>query len=72
MAAERQLVALVSALDVPEVPEFFDQVVAAGGHLWACVSADMMKIAEDDHESIFSAPDFIQKTAAPNCCSSEP
>ena len=52
---------------VPEVPEFLDQVVAAGGHLWACrLSADMLHVAEadlrDDVEGIISAADFIELT----------
>src|SRR5207249_3501916 len=33
----------ISDLGVPDVPEFLEQIVAAGGHLWACrMSADMM------------------------------
>jgi predicted peroxiredoxin len=52
---------------VPEVPEFLDQIVAAGGHLWACrMSADMNHLVEsdlrDDVEGIISASDFIDKT----------
>jgi peroxiredoxin family protein len=58
----------IADLGVPEVPEFLDQIVAAGGHLWACrMSADMMKLGEgdlhDDVEGIISAADFIEKTA---------
>jgi peroxiredoxin family protein len=58
----------MAALDIPEVPDFLDQIVAAGGHLWACrLSADMMKIDEsdlrDDIEGIISASDFIEMTA---------
>jgi peroxiredoxin family protein len=58
----------IAELGVPEVPEFLDQVVAAGGHLWACrMSADMMKLTEsdlrDDVEGIISAADFIGLTA---------
>ena len=54
-------------LGAPEVPEFLDQIVAAGGHLWACrMSADMMKLTEsdlrDDVEGIISAADFIELT----------
>jgi peroxiredoxin family protein len=57
----------IAALGVPEIPEFLDQIVAAGGHLWACrLSADMMKLDEedlrDDVEGIISAADFIEKT----------
>jgi peroxiredoxin family protein len=58
----------IADLGVPEVPEFLDQIVAAGGHLWACrMSADMMKLTEndlrDDVEGIISAADFIERTA---------
>jgi len=57
----------MAALDIPEVPDFLDQIVAAGGHLWACrLSADMMQIDEsdlrDDVEGIISASDFIDMT----------
>ena len=55
-------------LDVPEVPEFLEQIVASGGHLWACrMSADMNHLTEadlyDEVEAIISASDFIEKTA---------
>jgi len=54
-------------LDVPEVPEFLEQIVASGGHLWACrMSADMNKLTKEDLydevEDIISATDFIEKT----------
>ena len=57
----------IADLGVPEVPDFLDQIVASGGHLWACrMSADMMKLHEsdlrDDVEGIISAADFIEKT----------
>ena len=57
----------IADLDVPEVPEFLDQIVASGGHLWACrLSADMNNLKEadlyDDVEGIISASDFIEKT----------
>ena len=53
---------------VPEVPEFLEQIVEAGGHLWACrMSADMMHLDEHDLyeevEGIISATDFIELTA---------
>ena len=65
--ATKMLKKQISDLGVPEVPEFLDQIVAAGGHLWACrMSADMMKIdvadLRDDVEGIISASDFIEKT----------
>ena len=54
-------------LDIPPVPEFLEQIVASGGHLWACrLSADMNHLTEDDLydevEGIISASDFIEKT----------
>ena len=57
----------IAALDVPEVPDFLAQIVASGGHLWACrMSADMNRLSEedlyDDVEGIISASDFIEKT----------
>jgi peroxiredoxin family protein len=58
----------ISDLGVPEVPDFLDQIVAAGGHLWACrMSADMNKLTlpdlRDDVEAIISATDFIEMSA---------
>ena len=57
----------ISDLDVPEVPEFLEQIHESGGHLWACrMSADMMKLHEEDLydgvEGIISATDFIELT----------
>ena len=57
----------IADLGVPEIPDFLDQIVAAGGHLWACrMSADMNHLTEtdlrDDVEGIISASDFIEKT----------
>lgn len=57
----------IAALDVPEVPDFLEQIVASGGHLWACrMSADMNHLTKedlyDDVEAIISASDFIEKT----------
>jgi peroxiredoxin family protein len=57
----------IAEVGVPEVPEFLEQIVASGGHLWACrMSADMMHLAEEDLyeevEGIISAADFIEKT----------
>lgn len=57
----------IAGQGVPEVPEFLDQIVAAGGHLWACrMSADMnkyeLKDLRDDVEGIISATDFIEMT----------
>ncbi len=39
----------IADVGVPEVPEFLEQIVASGGHLWACrMSADMMHLTEND------------------------
>jgi peroxiredoxin family protein len=57
----------IADLDVPEVPDFLEQIVASGGHLWACrMSADMNHVTEadlyDEVEAIISASEFIEKT----------
>ncbi|MGE5828819.1 MAG: DsrE/DsrF/DrsH-like family protein [Micromonosporaceae bacterium] len=57
----------IAAVGVPDVPEFLEQIVDSGGHLWACrMSADMMHLTMDDLydkvEGIISAADFIEKT----------
>jgi peroxiredoxin family protein len=57
----------IAEVGVPEVPEFLAQIVASGGHLWACrMSADMMRLTGADLyeevEGIISAADFIEKT----------
>ena len=57
----------IADVGVPEVPEFLAQIVASGGHLWACrMSADMMHLDKgdlyDEVEGIISAADFIDKT----------
>jgi peroxiredoxin family protein len=57
----------IADLDVPEVPEFLEQIVASGGHLWACrMSADMNKLTKedlyDDVEDIINAAQFIEMT----------
>ncbi len=65
--ATKMLKKQIADLGIPEVPDFLDQIVAAGGHLWACrMSADMLKIDEsdlrDDVEGIINASDFIELT----------
>lgn len=65
--ATKMLKKQIAELGVPEVPDFLDHIVAAGGHLWACrMSADMLKIDEsdlrDDVEAIINASDFIEMT----------
>ncbi len=67
-AATKMLKKQIADLGVPEVPDFLDQIVAAGGTLWACrMSADMNKLDEsdlrDDVSGIISASDFIEMTA---------
>ena len=57
----------IADLDVPEVPEFLEQIVASGGHLWACrMSADMNKLTMEDLydevEDIINAAQFIEMT----------
>jgi peroxiredoxin family protein len=57
----------IAEVGVPEIPEFLEQIVAAGGHLWACrMSADMNHLAKedlyDDVEAIINASDFIEMT----------
>ncbi|MGW7681601.1 DsrE/DsrF/DrsH-like family protein [Kribbella sp. NPDC054772] len=65
--ATRQMKKQIREIGVPDVPEFLDQIVASGGHLWACrMSADLMHLDESDLyeavEGIISAADFIEKT----------
>jgi peroxiredoxin family protein len=65
--ATRQMRKQIQEIGVPDVPEFLEQIVASGGHLWACrMSADMMHLDESDLydavEGIISASDFIEKT----------
>jgi peroxiredoxin family protein len=57
----------IADVGVPEVPEFLQQIVDSGGHLWACrMSADMNHLTMDDLydgvEAIISAADFIEMT----------
>ncbi|MCB0915020.1 MAG: DsrE/DsrF/DrsH-like family protein [Actinobacteria bacterium] len=57
----------IEDLGIPEVPDFLDQIVASGGHLWACrMSADMNNLTEsdlrDDIDGIINATDFIEMT----------
>ncbi|GIF02066.1 DsrE/DsrF/DrsH-like family protein [Paractinoplanes rishiriensis] len=65
--ATHQMKKQIAEVGVPEVPEFLDQIVASGGHLWACrMSAEMMHLTEGDLyegvEGIINAADFIEKT----------
>ena len=65
--ATHQMKKSIAEVGVPEVPDFLQQIVDSGGHLWACrMSADMNHLTEDDLydevEGIISASDFIEKT----------
>ena len=65
--ATKMLKKQIADLDVPEIPDFLDQIVAAGGHLWGCrMSADMNKLTmadlRDDVDGIINASDFIEMT----------
>ncbi len=65
--ATSQLRKSIAELDIPDVPEFLDQIAASGGHLWACrLSADMQHLGlddlRDDIEGVISASDFIEMT----------
>ncbi len=65
--ATHQMKKQIAGIGVPTVPEFLQQIVDSGGHLWACrMSADMMHLDENDLyepvEGIISAADFIEKT----------
>ncbi|MCX6399832.1 MAG: DsrE/DsrF/DrsH-like family protein [Propionibacteriales bacterium] len=66
--ATHQMRKAIDDLGIPEVPEFLQQIVDSGGHLWACrMSADMQGLEEADLfeevEAIISAADFIELTA---------
>ena len=55
----------IAALGVPEVPDFLEQIIGAGGHLWACrLSADMNHLTDadlhDGVEGIINASEFIE------------
>ena len=63
--ATHQMKKSIAALGVPEVPDFLEQIVAAGGHLWACrLSADMNQLTDSDLyegvEGIINASEFIE------------
>ena len=65
--ATKMLKDQLDELELPGVRDFLDQIVASGGHLWACrLSADMNKVDMDDLyegvEDIISATDFIEMT----------
>jgi peroxiredoxin family protein len=65
--ATHQMKRQIAAVGVPDVPEFLEQIVASGGHLWGCrMSADMMGLTEEDLydgvEAIITATDFIEKS----------
>ena len=65
--ATRTMKKQIADLGVPEVPDFLEQIVASGGHLWGCqLSADMMHLSRadlyDEVEGIINATAFIEKS----------
>ena len=65
--ASHMLKKQVADLGVPEIPDFLEQIVAAGGHLLACrLSTGLNKLRQidlrDDVEGIISASDFMELT----------
>ncbi len=65
--ATDQLRRSIASLDVPDVPQFLEQIVDSGAHPWACrLSADMQHLSEEDRVDevggIISAADLIEKT----------
>lgn len=63
--ATRMMKREIAKLGFPEVPEFLETITDAGGRLWACqMSADMMKLSEDDLfdgvEGIIGATEFME------------
>jgi peroxiredoxin family protein len=65
--ATHQMKKQIESIGVPNVPDFLQQIVDSGGHLWACrMSADMMHLDEsdlyDEIEGIINASDFIEMT----------
>jgi peroxiredoxin family protein len=65
--ATHQMRKAIADLGIPEVPEFLQQIVDSGGHLWACrMSADMQGLGladlYDEVEDVISASDFIEMT----------
>lgn len=65
--ATHQMKKSIAEQGVPEVPDFLQQIVDSGGHLWACkLSADMQHLEAEDLygevEGIISAADFIDLT----------
>ncbi|WP_372734821.1 DsrE/DsrF/DrsH-like family protein [Nocardioides sp.] len=66
--ATKQMKKSIAEVGVPEIPDFLQQIVDSGGHLWACrMSADMQHLEAEDLyeevEAIISASDFIEITA---------
>lgn len=58
----------IADIGVPDIPELLDQIVACGGHLWACqMSVDLMHLQPDDLygavEGVINAADFFDKTS---------
>jgi peroxiredoxin family protein len=67
LKATKMLKRQIANLDVPEIPDFLDQIVAAAGHLWGCrMSANMNKLTmielRNGVEGIISSSDCIEMT----------
>jgi peroxiredoxin family protein len=65
--ATKMLKEQLDEMGIPPVRDFLDQIVGAGGQLWACrMSADMNKVDMDDLyegvQDIINASDFIEMT----------
>ncbi len=63
--ATKMMKGQLDALEIPDVREMLDIIVASGGHLWGCkLTFDMNGLSEDDLyegvEAIISATDFIE------------
>ena len=63
--ATKMLKEQIEEMGIPPVRDFLDQIVASGGHLWACrMSFDMMQLNEADLyegvEAVISATDFME------------
>ena len=74
--ATHQMRKTIADLGIPDVPEFLQQIVDSGGHLWACrMSADMqhleMETSTTRSRPSSAPPTSSRRPPAPSCCSSE-
>ena len=75
--ATHQMKKQIDDIGVPEVPEFLEQIVDSGGHLWACrMSADMKHLTRTTSTTrsrpSSAPPTSSRRPTARSCCSSEP